>query len=226
MYPKPIQRLIDLFSKFPGIGPRQATRFVFYILKSGTAGELALTLSELNEKVAFCSQCFRSVEVEPHSGLNPGQTLSPPLKEKGREEAAICSLCHDSKRDPALIAIVEKESDLQSIEKVGAYHGLYHVLGGVIDPLDSQGPQRLHLKELFARIKNLLEKGEACEVLLATNPTTEGDTTALYIERVLEPLKKHYSALKISRLGRGLSLGSELEHVDEITLKQALINRK
>lgn len=216
MYPRPVQRIIDLFTKFPGIGPRQATRFVFYILKNGVAGELTDALTELKEQVGFCAQCFRATEVDSSHSSD----------DSGHSNRLLCSFCRDSKRDPALIAIVEKESDLQSIEKVGAYHGLYHVLGGVIDPLDSQGPQRLHLKELFARIKNLLEKGEACEVLLATNPTTEGDTTALYIERVLEPLKKHYSALKISRLGRGLSLGSELEHVDEITLKQALINRK
>jgi len=205
LYPKPIQRLIDLFIKFPGIGPRQAGRFVFYLLKSGSAAELAAALLELNKIVILCKQCFRATE-----------------KDKG----GLCDFCQDPKRSPNLIAIVEKESDLQNIEKTGLYNGLYHVLGGVIDPLDSQGPQLLHIKELFLRVKNLLEKGGICEVILATNPTTEGDTTALYIDRVLAPLKDNYPGLKISRLGRGLSLGSELEHVDEITLKNALANRK
>lgn len=205
MYPKSLQNLTDLFVKFPGIGPRQASRFVFYILKSGMTGELISAISELNEKVIFCTQCFRATE---------------------KEGGSLCAFCRDSKREQALIAVVEKESDLQNLEKTGSYSGLYHVLGGVIDPLDSQGPQLLHLKELFSRIKTLLEKGGSGEVILATNPTTEGDTTALYIERILAPLKNNHPGLKISRLGRGLSLGSELEHVDEVTLKNALTNRK
>ena len=112
------------------------------------------------------------------------------------------------------------------MEKTGAYSGLYHILGGLISPLDSDSPKKLHLKELFGRVKNLLEKDGKCEVILATGTTTEGDMTALYIDRVLAPLKDQFKDLKISRLGRGLSLGSELEYADEVTLKNALTNRK
>lgn len=205
MYPKPLQKLIDLFTKFPGIGPRQASRFVFYVLKNSFSDELTAALEGL-KKVRFCENCFRSTEIS-----NGG---------------ALCSFCRDPKRDKTAVSLVEKESDMQNLEKTGAYNGLYHVLGGVISPLDAESPKKLHLKELFERIKTLLEKEGKCEVILATNPTTEGDTTALYIERILEPLRRKFPNLKISRLGRGLSLGSELEYADEVTLKNALTNRK
>lgn len=204
MYPKSIQAAIDIFTKLPGIGPRQAARIVFHILKSGGAGDLMSALEKL-KSVSFCSQCYRAME------------------EKGRVQ---CALCRDEKRDQLQIAVVEKESDLLNFEKTGAYHGLYHILGGVISPLDSDSPKRLHLKALYERIRHLLEKKKEAEIILATNPTTEGDTTALYIERVLSPLKTEFPGLVVSRLGRGLSLGSDLEYVDEITLKHALTNRK
>lgn len=168
--------------------------------------ELIDALKNLQEKVVFCSQCFRSMEADGQTGL--------------------CLFCADSKRDSSAIAVVEKESDMQNLEKTGVYHGLYHVLGGTISTLDADSPKKIHLKELYERVKGLLEAKQKCEVVLATNPTTEGDTTALYIERVLAPLQNHFSGIKISRLGRGLSLGSELEHVDEVTLKNALKNRK
>lgn len=191
--------------KFPGIGPRQATRFAFYILKAnGLRDELALALAEL-KNIGFCSQCFRTTE--------------------NANSEKLCNICKDSKRERSLIAIVEKESDMQSMEKGAAYKGLYHVLGGVISPLDSDSPKRLHLKELHGRVRDILKNNGSCEVILATNTTTEGDMTALYIERILAPLKEQFKNLKISRLGRGLSLGSELEYADEITLKNALANR-
>ncbi len=231
MYPQSIQHLIELFTKLPGVGPRQASRFAFFILnpvrsksrrhvgtadsqanrtsngvKQNLVDELIEALKEVREKVVFCSQCFRSMEV---NGKN-----------------ILCAFCADSRRDPAAIAVVEKESDMQNLEKTGAFHGLYQVLGGTISTLDADSPKKIHLKELHGRVRTLLEKAGECEVVLATNPTTEGDTTALYIERILAPLKTQYPKLKISRLGRGLSLGSELEHVDEMTLKNALNNRK
>jgi len=208
MYPRPVQKLIDLFVKFPGIGPRQASRFVFYILKNQEiAQELREALEELAGKVKFCSQCFRSVETE-----TLGQVL--------------CSLCLNPKRDPALIAVVEKESDMQNLEKTGAYSGLYHILGGLISPLDENSAKALHLREFFERVKKILQMKSRCEVILATSATSEGDLTAMYIERILTPLKNQYPGLILSRLGRGLSLGSELEYADEITLKNALLNRK
>lgn len=205
-YPKPIQRLIELFTKLPGIGSRQATRFVFAILKNGLAWELSQALNDL-EKIKLCPVCFRSVETETISQIQ-------------------CSLCRSPKREKNLIAVVEKESDLENFEKTGAYNGVYHVLGGLISPLDSDSVEGLHLKELQERIKNILREYKKCEVILATNATTEGDATALYLERILTPLKDLYPGLVVSRLGRGLSLGSELEYADEITLKNALFNRK
>lgn len=205
-YPEPIQKLIDIFTTFPGIGPRQASRFVFFILKHGTAAdELISTLAEIKKQVGFCTQCFRVIE---------------------KEAGVLCIFCQNTKRDKYLIAIVEKESDMHNIEKTSAFSGLYHILGGVISPLDSNSPQKLHLKELHGRIKKILEEERECEVVFATSATTEGDTTSLYIERILAPLKDQHPGLKISRLGRGLSLGSELEYADEVTLKNALTNRK
>lgn len=192
--------------KFPGIGPRQAARFAFYILKeSSMAGELSSALADLRN-IVFCAQCFRTME------------------QKGPEK--LCAFCKDAKRDSSLIAVVEKESDMQNLEKGASYKGLYHVLGGVISPLDSDSPQKLHLKELHGRVQSLLKNGGPCEVILATNSTTEGDMTALYIDRIFASLKKQLPKLKISRLGRGLSLGSELEYADEITLKSAFTNRR
>lgn len=207
MPPKQIQRLIELFTKFPGIGPRQASRFVFFLLRAnGTfLSDLITALKDIGS-VNFCAQCYRSTE--------------------RATEGQLCSFCRDGKREKTLVAIVEKESDLQNLEKTSAFRGLYHVLGGLVSPLDSDSPRRLHLKELFMRTKEFLEKENSGEIILATNATAEGDTTALYIERILAPLKEQYPELKISRLGRGLSLGSELEYADEITLKNALTNRK
>lgn len=209
MYPESIQRLIEIFSKFPGIGPRQAARFSFFLFKENHAfiDELRAALKELQDRVATCTQCFRTMEQEEGA-------------------ARLCSFCRDSRRDRLQIAVVEKESDMSNMEKTGAYHGLYHVLSGVISPLDNDSPKKIRLRELHERVERILSAGEPCEVILATNSTTEGDTTALYIERILAPLKDKYPSLKISRLGRGLSLGAELEYIDEVTIKNALTNRK
>lgn len=207
MYPKSVQKLIDIFTKFPGIGPRQAGRFAFFILKNTdrVAEDLISALQETKEQISFCNQCFRSKE--------------------GKDEN-LCVFCADSKREHTIIAIVEKETDLYNLEKTSLHRGLYHILGGVISPLDNDSPKKLHLREMYGHIKSILEKYGKCEVILATGSTAEGDMTAMYIERVLEPLKKQNAGLVISRLGRGLSLGSELEYADEITLKNALTNRK
>lgn len=210
MYPKQIQRIIDIFSRFPGIGPRQAARFAFFILKEKDPfiGDMRAALQEAEERISICTMCFRMME---------------------RENGAIrsCAICSDPRREAHMIAVIEKESDMRNLEQSGAYHGLYHVLGGVISPLDPDSPKTLRLRELYDRVEARLAGAETpYEVILATNPTTEGDTTARYIERILAPLQSAHPHLTISRLGRGLSLGSELEYIDEITLKNALINRK
>ena len=209
MYPQPIQNLIDLLVKFPGIGPRQAARLAFFVIKNGDgfAAELAQTITEVKNKTGVCSDCFRTIELE-----------------KGRLEH--CSICSSPHRNQDLMAVVEKESDLHNLEKSGSFRGIYHLLGGTISPLDAESPKKLHLRELFTKVQKILTDKNQAEIVLATNSTTEGDTTALYIERILAPLKNKYPGLVMSRLARGLSLGSELEYADESTIKNALENRK
>lgn len=213
MYPPQIRRLIELFQKFPGIGPRQAARFAFFILGQDPqyVAELSEALRNVSETVAFCSQCYRSTD----------KTAESPREVR-------CAFCANARRNPRLIAVIEKEADMENVEKSGLFDGLYHVLGGVISPLDADSPKRLHLRALYERVRSLAESDSAtpCEVVLATNSTTEGDTTALYIERIFEPLVKQFPNLKISRLGRGLSLGAELEYADEVTIRNAFENRK
>ena len=210
MFPKPVQQLIYLFAKLPGIGPRAAVRFAFFVLneRADFANELSDVLRNIHGKMRLCAQCFRLTERLPD------------------ETTMHCDFCRDTRRDAKIITVVEKESDMQNIEKIGIYSGLYHMLGGVISPLDSDSPKKLHLRDLHDRVKNLLAEKGSCEVILGTNPTTEGDITALYLERILSPLKQKHETFKLSRLARGLSLGSELEYADEITLRNALMNRK
>lgn len=205
MYPAPLQTLIDYFLKFPGIGPKQATRFAFFLLgeKNEYRKNLASAIAELREKVGICKQCYRS-------SMQPNQD-------------SLCGYCKDKKRDAATVMVVEKETDMENVEKTRQYNGLYHILGGTISPLEASSPEKLHLKELFARVKTIAESGKSCEVILATNATTEGDATALYIQRILEPLGEK---VKITRLGRGLTTGSELEYSDPQTIANALTNRR
>lgn len=209
MYPKSLQKTINLLMKFPGVGPRQAARFAFFLMKEHREliPEFTEAFKELAENVTTCSRCFRSMEKQSAESL--------------------CNFClPNGKRTQHLITVVEKESDMQNLERTGAYQGTYHLLGGTIAALDADSPKRLHLKDLYERVKGMLATTPACELILATNPTTEGDVTAIYIERVFTGLKSAYPQFKISRLARGLSLGAELEYADEVTLKQALINRK
>lgn len=210
MYPKPIQHVIDLLMKLPGVGPRQAARFAFFMLKEnyGFAEELAVGLREMQANIVACGQCYRTME------------------KNLEQEITHCMLCRDVRRNESAIAVVEKESDLQNLERTGAYGGLYHVLGGVISPLDSESPKRLHIRDLYNRVAVLLNQRKSVELILGTNPTTEGDMTAIYIERTFAPLKDKTPLFTLSRLGRGLSLGAELEYADEVTLKNALMNRK
>ncbi len=217
MYPKLIQELIEEFTRFPGIGPRQAARFVFYLLKEDKKQIQTLvdTIRRLPEEIGFCKQCYMSVALLVNGSEN------------------ICRYCADAKRDQHIIMIVEKEADLQNIEKTHTFSGVYHVLHGIISPLDSSGPLKLHIKELLDRVRKLFADKKQVEIILATNPTTEGDTTALYLERTFSPLKinPHTNleigvGVKITRLGRGLTTGSELEYSDLETIKNALTNRR
>ena len=213
MFSRPIQNLIDLFLKFPGVGPRQASRFVYYLLREdrNVAQSLAEAVAKLHDEVKICNQCYKTFD---------GNRA---------RETALCELCRDTGRNSRQILVIEKEVDLENIERTKRYDGLYHVLGGTINPLDSSAPARLHIKELFERIRKLAAAsptGGELEIILATNPTAEGDATALYLERVLTPLKNQHPGLKLSRLGRGLTTGSELEYSDDVTIANALANRK
>ncbi|MDO8633345.1 MAG: recombination mediator RecR [Candidatus Wildermuthbacteria bacterium] len=202
MYPPSIQKLIELFQKFPTIGPRTASRFVFYLLKlpSPEIEELLLAIKQFRQSTMLCSRCFNPFDIK-----------------EDQENTGFCTICRNPKRDTSLLCVVEKESDLEALEKTKSYSGLYFILGRNIGQLRKEDIQGIRIEELKARIKNPPVK----EVILATNLTTEGETTALYLERTLKPL-----GLEIKHLGRGLPIGSELEYADEETLRQALAARR
>ena len=197
MFPSPLKNLIDQLSKLPEIGPRAATRLAFFMLNQPEdyIKNLSQAIQELKAKTKICKNCFNLTS------------------------ASICDICAYAKRDQNLICVVEDILDILPIEKTRRYQGAYHVLGGLIAPIDGITPDKLRIKELAERIKKLNAK--KTEIILALNPTTEGDTTALYLERTVKPLN-----IKVSRLGRGLSSGSDLEYADETTLINALQNRK
>ncbi len=197
MYPKSIQKLIDLFSKFPTIGPRTAARFIFYLIKlpQEKFDELLDSLTNLRKSIKVCSSCFNPFE---------------------ESEETLCPICRDNSRDKTLLCVVEKETDLISIENIKKYNGLYFILGGTIG-LKKDDKKKIRIGELKERIKNNGFK----EIIIAINPTTEGEATALYLERELKPL-----GIKITRLGRGLPVGGELEYADEETLGSAFEGRK
>ena len=198
MLPSSLKNLIDQLSKLPEIGPRAANRLPFFLLnqEDDYLKNLAQAIKELKSKTKICSNCFN---------------LS---------SDSLCSICADPKRNKNIICLVEDILDILPIERTKQYQGVYHILGGLIAPTEGITPEKLHIKELIQRIKSS-QKPSQIEVILAFNPTTEGDTTALYLERVLKPLN-----IKITRLGRGLSTGSDLEYTDETTLINALLGRK
>jgi len=205
-YPSPIQTLINEFSKLPGIGPRAAARFVFYLLKKPPTELDALGAAVLNLKkeISVCPKCFNITD------------NNSPLK-KDKERVSLCPICQDPERNQKIICVVEEAFNIPAFEKTGQFNGLYHVLGGVIKPHKGIGPEQLKIKELIERIKN----DGITEIIIATNPTTEGETTALYLVRLLKPFK-----IKTTRLARGLPTGGDLEYTDELTLGSALAGRR
>lgn len=198
MYSPTIQKLVDLFSKFPTIGPRTAARFVFYLIHKPKEEieELIVLISNLKKNIKICPLCLNTYE----------------------NETKLCSICSDTRRNKSLLCIVANETDLTAIEKTKKYQGLYFVLGGTVSRLKKADIEKLKIKELEKRIKS---DEEIKEIILALNPTPEGEATTLYLERLLRPLSK-----KITRLGRGLPLGGELEYADEETLSSALESRR
>jgi recombination protein RecR len=201
MYSPTIQKLIELFSKFPTVGPRTAARFVFYLtrLPKEKVDELLKAIEELKTKIKICPLCFNSFE--------------------GTEE--LCPICQDPRRDKNIICLVEKEVDLEAIEKTGKFKGLYFVLGGTISGLEKE-KEKERIEERVEKLENRIkENSEIKELILALNPTTEGQSTALWLQRKLKNL-----GIKITQLGRGLPVGGELEYADEETLSSALESRK
>ena len=208
MLPFSLQKLIDVFAKFPTIGRRTATRFVFYLLRmpEEKIEELISAIQELRKNVKTCDFCFY------------------PFEPRQNSEEKLCDICQSARRDKTLLCVVEKETDLGSIEKIKKYNGYYFVLGETIAALKKQDMEKLRIKELIARIKCPSDFGlktEFQEIILALNLTAEGQAASLYLERNLEFLGK-----KITRLGRGLPIGGELEYADEETLSSALEGRR
>lgn len=195
VYDGAIQRLIDAFSKLPGIGPKGAQRIAFYLLGSDEqeAADLADAIAEVKAKVRFCDTCGNVCEASP------------------------CPICADPRRDHTIICVVEEPKDVMSIERTREYRGLYHVLGGAINPMANVGPSDLNIPKLLERLSD----GEVAEVILALDPNIEGEATATYLSRLLSQV-----GVKVTRLASGLPVGSDLEYADEITLGRALAGRR
>lgn len=194
-YSPAIQKAIEALSKLPGIGPKTAERLVFYILqtKKQLSSELSQALAGLTDGIEHCSHCYNFSEINP------------------------CEICSDAKRNPRVVCVVSKPQDVIALEKVNQYEGQYHVLGGVIDPLNDITPDTLS----FAQLSQRINKDRVQELILALNPDISGETTMLYINTTYKG-----KSIKITRLARGLPIGSELEYADEVTLGSALLNRK
>ena len=206
------RQTIKLIQKLPGVGPRQAARFVLALLDKDESElrELGSAITNLKKEIRFCQECF-----------NISENLPPASAGGAQAGGSLCHVCSDPKREQAKLLVLEKVTDLDSIEKTGLYKGLYHVLGGSINPLDNATPETLRFKELEQRVNQLSQNNEL-ELIIATNTSTTGETTALYIK----DLFKNKTGLSITRLGRGLASGSNLEYADEITLRNALEYRK
>ncbi|HEX5630739.1 MAG TPA: recombination mediator RecR [Acidimicrobiia bacterium] len=195
MFEGPIQRLIDELARLPGIGQKSAQRLAFHLLQveEADARRLAEAIVQMREQVRLCDRCFNVTDT------------------------AECSICRDVRRDPSLVCVVERAQDIVVVEKTQEFRGRYHVLGGAISPIEGIGPEQLRMRQLVARIA---PEG-ITEVIAATNPTVEGDTTALYLARILKPL-----GVRVTRLASGLPVGGDLDYADEITLGRALTGRR
>jgi recombination protein RecR len=194
-FPEPVARLIEALQKLPGVGPKSAQRMTFFLLKrpADEVGELSAALTALKTRIVHCSRCFNVTEEDP------------------------CRICSDPARDTRSLCVIEEPNDLLAVERTGEFKGRYHVLMGALSPLDGIGPEDIRVRELLHRLD-----GETVdEVILATNPSVEGEATAIYLAKLLKPL-----GLRITRIARGLPVGGDLEYADEVTLSKALEGRK
>ena len=191
----PVARLIEAFHKLPGIGPKMAQRLTYYLLRVSEAEVrlLAEALIDLKERTKLCSVCQNVTETDP------------------------CGICTDTQRDQSIICVVEEPLDVLAIERTRGFRGLYHVLHGVLSPMEGVGPDELKLDELLTRLRD----GGVREVIMATNPNLEGEATAMYISRVVTPM-----GVRVTRLARGLPAGADLEYADDVTLSRAIEHRQ
>ena len=194
-YPEPISKLMESFMKLPGIGPKTAARLAFFVLgmKEDTVLDFAKALVDAKRNLSFCSVCGHITDVDP------------------------CHICQDSQRDRTTICVVQDPKDVIAMEKMRDYTGLYHVLQGAISPMDGIGPEDINVPSLLRR----LQDEDVAELILATNPTIEGEATAMYISRLVKP-----SGIKTTRIAHGLPVGGDLEYADEVTLSKALEGRR
>ncbi len=192
---KPIARLIQEFSRLPGIGPKSAQRLAYFLLRASEEQirELTEAIQSIQQQTMLCPVCFNVIDTDP------------------------CPICRNDQRDHSRICIVEQPQDVMALERTGAYKGVYHVLHGAISPTEGVGTNDIRIRELMERI----QAGKVEEVILATNPTMEGEQTALYLSRLITPL-----GVNVSRIARGLPFGTELEYADDVTLTQALEGRQ
>ena len=198
-YSEPVAKLIDEFKRLPGVGQKSAQRLAFYVLRRPDAEvqSFASALLEVKQKITFCSVCNNLTDVDP------------------------CLYCANPKRDRSIICVVEEPYNLVAVEKTRSYKGMYHVLHGSLSPIRGVGPDELMLANLLPRLRPENNEGvEVKEIIVATNPTTEGEATANYIARLLKPL-----GVKVTRIAMGMPVGSDLEYVDEVTMDKALANR-
>ncbi len=195
IYTPALQKLIDELGKLPGVGPKSAQRIAFHLIKipEQDALGLAVAIQQAKQKVRFCETCFNM------------------------SDEAICEICSDSQRDSSLVCVVEEPRDIVALERTREYKGLYHVLQGAINPIDGIGPEQLKIRELLERLKG----NTVVEVILCTNPNIEGEATAMYLAKLIEPL-----GIQVSRIASGLPVGGDLEYADELTLGRALEGRR
>jgi recombination protein RecR len=194
-YSKPLERLVNELGKLPGIGLKSAQRLAFYILRQPASeiDKLIGAITEVKQKISYCSICYNMTEDDP------------------------CSICTDPQRDKSKICVVEDPNSLLTIERTNEYNGLYHVLLGTLSPLDGIGPEQLKIKELLTRIK----QGDIKEIIIATSPNVQGESTALYLARLIKPL-----GIKVTRIALGVPVGSDLEYADEVTMAKAMEGRR
>lgn len=192
---RPIQRLLDELERLPGVGPKSAQRIAYWLLtvEQPTAQRLADAILDVKSSIHFCPRCFDFATGD------------------------VCDVCGDPERDASIVCVVEEPRDVAAVERTGSFRGLYHVLHGAISPIDGVGPDQLRVAELLQR----LEDGSVTEVVVATNPNVEGETTALYLARLLKPL-----GVRVTRIASGLPVGGDLEYADEVTLGRALEARR